>query len=142
MLLGEATLPKAVCNRDHEVTAMRLRRLALPVLHRARVHNFKIALLEIPPVVLSPHVSSMLRALILEHSRCRLFKKPGGERGASIRARFRRMLGSIASFAASAVVAFLYFEMGFWCLAVPVARGYRDRDHARRGLNGPRQRGS
>jgi uncharacterized membrane protein YoaK (UPF0700 family) len=47
-----------------------------------------------------------------------------GERGASVRARFRRMFGSIASFAAGcAVAAFLYAEIGFWCLAVPVAVG-------------------
>jgi uncharacterized membrane protein YoaK (UPF0700 family) len=47
-----------------------------------------------------------------------------GERRAIIRARFRRMFGSVASFAAGcAVAAFLYAEIGFWCLAVPVVVG-------------------
>jgi uncharacterized membrane protein YoaK (UPF0700 family) len=53
-----------------------------------------------------------------------LLVRANGEQGANIRERFRRMFGSIVSFAAGcAVAAFLYAEIGFWCLAVPVAVG-------------------
>jgi uncharacterized membrane protein YoaK (UPF0700 family) len=46
------------------------------------------------------------------------------EEAAAVRARFRRTLGTIVYFACGCgVAAGLYFWIGFWCLAVPVAVG-------------------
>jgi len=46
------------------------------------------------------------------------------EQAASVRARFRRLTTSIASFAAGcAAAAILYFYIGFWCLALAVGVG-------------------
>ena len=47
-----------------------------------------------------------------------------GEQRTTVRARFRRMGSSIASFSAGcAAAAATYYWMGFWCLAAPVAVG-------------------
>jgi uncharacterized membrane protein YoaK (UPF0700 family) len=53
-----------------------------------------------------------------------LWRPQPGMDTAAIRARFARMLRGIASFAAGcAVAAILYYFVGFWCLALPVAVG-------------------
>jgi uncharacterized membrane protein YoaK (UPF0700 family) len=53
-----------------------------------------------------------------------LMRGVGGEQGAVVRTRFRRMLAAIAWFAAGcAAAAALYVWVGFWCLAVPVVVG-------------------
>jgi len=47
-----------------------------------------------------------------------------GEETANVRARFRRLALSLASFAAGcAAAAILYYYIGFWCLALAVAIG-------------------
>jgi uncharacterized membrane protein YoaK (UPF0700 family) len=53
-----------------------------------------------------------------------LWRPQAGTDTAAIRARLGRMLRGIASFAAGcAVAAILYYFVGFWCLALPVAVG-------------------
>lgn len=53
-----------------------------------------------------------------------LWRPQEGSDTAAIRARFARMLRGIAAFAAGcAVAAILYYFVGFWCLALPVAVG-------------------
>lgn len=53
-----------------------------------------------------------------------LWRPQPGSDTAAIRARLARMLRGISSFAAGcAVAAILYYFVGFWCLALPVAVG-------------------
>jgi uncharacterized membrane protein YoaK (UPF0700 family) len=53
-----------------------------------------------------------------------LLRGVGGEQGAAIRTRFRRLLASVSCFALGcAAAAALYVLVGFWSLAVPVAVG-------------------
>lgn len=53
-----------------------------------------------------------------------LMRGVGGEQGAAVRTRFRRMLVGMSCFAVGcAAAAALYVWVGFWCLAVPVAVG-------------------
>src|SRR5262245_21005870 len=53
-----------------------------------------------------------------------LFRGVKSDEVAAVRARLRRMLGSIFCFACGCgVAAALYFWIGFWCLAVPVLVG-------------------